>query len=298
MLEIMEATLRLSTPLLFAAMGGLLCEKSGIATICLEGCLLIGAWVAAVVVFYTHNPWQALLPCAIAGALLFGIHAFLVTQAKADAIISGLIINLLVSGIIPVMTKFMFGTPTNTPGIPLPERFHEWNVPSLSQLPILGFFFRQMPLTYLAFFLVGLLQLILTRSTWGLRLRACGDDPETLLSCGVSPFKVRVWALSCGGAICAWGGAYLSISHASQFTRDMASGRGYIALTAVIFGNWKPLPAMAACLLFGLADAIQIRLQTTSMVPLQFVQAMPYVVTLLILIGFVGKSRPPAAIGG
>lgn len=284
MIEILESTLRLSTPLIFAAMGGLLCERSGIATICLEGALLAGAWVAAVVAYYTHSPWLALIPCACAGAMVLALHGLLTLIAKTDHIISGLVVNLFVAGVTPLLCKLMFGTPTTSPNLPVEDRF----------TAISG---GQMPLTYVAFLIVIGLYFFIKFTKWGLRLTAAGEDPETLLSCGVKPFHVRMPALCVGGALCALGGAFLSISHASQFTRDMTSGRGYIALTALIFGNWRPLPTLAACLLFGFADALQIRLQSAELLPIQFIQAMPYAITLVVLVGLVGKSRAPAAIG-
>ncbi len=297
MIDIIQSAVRLTTPLIFAAMGGILCERAGVATICLEGALLIGAWAAAISAHYTHSTGISLIPAIASGVSVLLLHAWLTSRAKADAIISGLVINLLVAGITPLVCKQLFDTPTNSPGLPLDSRFHEWAIPGLSRIPVIGPLFEQMPLTYLAILLIFLLHALLFRTAWGLRLTAAGEDPETLLSAGVRPSYVRYYALAAGGALCALGGAFLSISHASQFTRDMSAGRGYIALTALIFGNWRPLPTAAACLLFGFADALQIRLQGTEYIPIQFVQAMPYLITLIVLVGFVRRSRPPAALG-
>lgn len=297
MIEIIESTLRLATPLILASMGGILCERSGIATICLEGALLTGAWVAAVTTYYTGSPWFSLLPCVVAGGAVLGIHALLTIFGRTDAIISGLVVNLGVSGATPLFCKWLFATPTNSPSLPITSRFSSWNLPLLADIPGIGFLFHQMPLTYFAFATAIVIHFMLKSTRWGLRLTAAGEDPMTLLSCGVKPSGVRFPALCLGGALCSLGGAFLSVSHASQFTRDMASGRGYIALAAIIFGNWRPLPTLVACVLFGFADAIQIRLQSTEILPIQFIQALPYLVTLVVLVGFVGKSRPPAAIG-
>ncbi|MBI1861084.1 MAG: ABC transporter permease [Deltaproteobacteria bacterium] len=278
-------------------MGGILCERSGVATICLEGAMLWGAFVAAIVAHYLHSPWSSIVPCLVGGALVLGIHAFATQKAKADHIISGLVVNLLVAGSTPLLCKFLFGSPTNSPNLARADRFHELAIPFLSALPGVGFIFEEMPLTYLALILPFVLHRLLFRSRFGLRITAAGEDPDTLLSCGVKPDRVRWVALCLGGALAALGGAFLSVSHASQFTRDMTSGRGYIALTALIFGNWRPLPTLLSCLLFGFADALQIRLQSAEMIPIQFIQALPYLFTLVVLVGFVGKARPPSAIG-
>lgn len=295
MVEILQSSIRLTTPLLFAAMGGMLCERSGVATICLEGAILIGAFFAATIAHATHSPWLALVPAMASGAILMSLHAWLTSKAKADHIISGLVVNLFVAGMTPLLCKWLYDTPTNSPGLALEDRFHEWVIPGLEAISI-GPLFHQMPLTLFALLLVLLLPKILFSTRWGLQLTACGEDPETLSTTGVQPLIIRFQALALGGALAALGGAFLSISHASQFTRDMAAGRGYIALTALIFGSWRPWPTAAACFLFGFADAVQIRLQGGG-VPIQFIQALPYFTTLVVLVGFARKSRAPAAIG-
>lgn len=300
--ELLASSLRLSTPLLFAAMGGLLCERSGIATICLEGVMLMSAFVAAVVNYYSHSPWLALLAGMAVGAITMTLHAFLSITARANQIVSGVAVNLLVAGITPIACKMIFGSATNSASIPLVDRFSVWAIPGLSSIPILGrVLFQHRPLIYVALLLPFAVHYFLYRTAWGLRLLASGDGPEALATSGVSPKRVRYGALFLGGALCAMGGVYLSISHASEFTRDMTAGRGFIALTAIILGKWKPIPAFLGCLFFGLADAVQIQLQSVvffgSQVPVQFIQAFPYVVTLLVLVGFVGRAKPPLSIG-
>jgi general nucleoside transport system permease protein len=273
----------MSVPLIFAALGGLLCERSGIATICLEGVMIVGAFTAATVDYFSHDPILACLAALAAGGLFMMIHALLTIVAKADQVISGVAINILAAGLTPLLAKMIFGSPTNTPSIPMAERLN----------PLL--------LIYVAFVLPLVIHYFLYRTTWGLRLLASGDGPEALRTSGVRPEAVRAIALAVGGAICGLGGAYLSIAHGSEFTRDMTAGRGYIALTALIFGKWKPLPATAACLFFGIADALQIQLQSTVLfgheVPVQWIQAFPYALTLFILVTFVGKAKPPISIG-
>lgn len=302
MIELLASTLRLSTPLLFAAMGGLICERAGIATICLEGVMLVAAWTAAVVTHQSHNPWLAAGAGVIAGGVAMALHAFLVVKAKGDQIISGVVVNFLAMGLTPLLSHAFFGSPTNTPSIPLAERMGPWSIPLLDQIPGLGYLlFSQPGLVYIALILPFALHWGLYRSVPGLRVLASGDGPEALRTSGVSPERVRYWALLVGGAVTGLGGIYLSICHASQFTREMTAGRGFIALTAVIFGKWRPIPTAAACLLFGLTDALQIQLQSASMggfaVPVQFIQALPYVVTLIVLAGFIGNARAPLSLG-
>lgn len=293
MMELLASTLRLSTPLLFAGLGGLLCERSGIATICLEGVMLVAAFVAATVDAYTHEPTLSLAAGMAAGSLTMAIHALLCITTRADQIVSGVAVNLFAAGITPILTKALFGSPTNTQSLDIADRFQPWDFGS----PLLN----HPTLVYCALLLPFLLHFLLYRTRFGLRLLAAGDGPEALLTAGVSFRKVRWRALLLGGAVASLGGTYLAIAHASQFTRDMTAGRGYIALTALIFGKWRPLPTLFACLFFGLADALQIQLQSVewngATVPVQAIQALPYLITLFVLVGFVGNSRPPLAIG-
>lgn len=302
MTEMLASALRLSTPLLFAAMGGVICERSGIATICLEGVLLVAAWTAAVVTHQTGDPWLAASVAIGAGALAMTLHAFLTVTARGDQIISGVVVNFLAMGMTPLLSHAFFGSPTNTPSLQLAERMGEWPIPGLSSIPVLGpLLFSQPGLVYLALLLPVALHFGLYRTAPGLRLLASGDGPEALRTSGVRPERVRYLALAVGGAVTSLGGVYLSICHASQFTREMSAGRGFIALTAVIFGKWRPLPTAMACLFIGLTDALQIQLQGASVggiaIPVQFIQALPYVVTLIVLAGFIGKARAPLSIG-
>jgi simple sugar transport system permease protein len=251
--------------------------------------MLAGAWTAAVVTLHTHNAWIALLPAIAVGASVMALHAGLCLFVRSDHIIGGLVVNLFAAGITPLACKWLYTSPTNTPMLPLEDRF--------TPMGIWGF--HQMPLTYLALLSVFALHWMLSKTRYGLRLKAAGEHPTALLSCGVRPDTIRFPAMLAGGALCALGGAFLSVSHASQFTRDMTAGRGYIALTALIFGGWRPVPAAGACVLFGLADATQIRLQSAEnlLVPVQFIQAFPYFITFIVLVGFIGKTRAPAALG-
>ncbi len=298
MTALLASALRLSTPLLFAALGGLLCERTGVATICLEGVMLMAAWTSATINFYTGSPWLGLLAGCVAGALAMMGHAFLSITARANRIVSGVAVNIFCAGITPLMTKVLFGGTTNTPSIPMDQRFQHWAIPGLKDIPFIGpLLFDQFPLVYLAFLLPLFLHFWIYRTRSGLRMNAAGDAPEALATAGVSPNRIRYQAMLAGGVLASLGGIYLSTSHGSQFTRDMTAGRGFIALTALIFGKWKPLPTLGACLIFGFADALQIQLQGVSLFgqtfPVQLIQAMPYLITLVVLVTFVGRAKAP-----
>jgi simple sugar transport system permease protein len=197
--------------------------------------------------------------------------------------------------------RAFFPPPTNTPSLPLEERFQSVAIPFLSDLPGVGLLFNQPVFIYLALALPWAVHFFLYKTGRGLRILASGDSPSALQTAGISPRAIRWKTLLIGGALASFGGVYLSIAHASQFTRDMTAGRGFIALTAVIFGKWKPLPTLAACLFFGFFDALQIRLQSEQIAgitfPVQLIQSLPYLAALVILAGFIGKATPPLSIG-
>lgn len=283
MIELMQSSLRLSTPLIFAAMGGLLCERAGVATICLEGVLLISAFAAAAVDVTLLNPWLSLLVAVGMGTLFLGLHALLTQKVRMDPIISGVIINILAAGLPPLLSQAFFGSSTNTPSIPVQAKMNE---------TVLIGFSVVLPL---------MIHYLLFRTAFGLRTRSAGDGPGALKSAGVSVLKTRTLALLLGGALTSFGGAYLSISHSSQFLRDMTAGRGFIALAAVIFGKWRPIPVFFAALFFGFTEALPMTLQTItfrgSAIPVQWIQMVPYLLTILILITAGGSARPPRAIG-
>jgi general nucleoside transport system permease protein len=302
MIELLASTLRLATPLIFAAMGGLFCERAGVATICLEGVMLTGAWAAATATYFTQDPYIGICAGLVAGVLTMWLHALLAVQSKADAIVSGVAVNLFATGITPLLNKIFFGGTANTPSLSLDQRLSNVPIPGLDQIPFLGpLLFDQPFLIYLALLTPFAVAYVIYRTAFGLRILAAGDGPKALATAGVSPTRVRWMAFAVGGALASLGGTYLAISHASQFTRDMTAGRGYIALTALIFGKWKPVPTLFACLFFGFFDALQIRLQSSSIggfsVPVQFIQMLPYVAALVLLAGFIGRAEPPLAIG-
>lgn len=276
------ATLRLATPLIFASMGGMMSERSGVVNVALESFMLVGAFVGAVAGYYSASAWVGWIAALVAGLMIGALYALFVIELRADQIVTGMAFNLLVMGVIPFITKILFNSTGSTPSLQVENRFN----------------FEPL---IMALILVALLTFWLKRSRSGLWLLFAGEHPEALMASGVSVRKVRWAAVTLSGAFAAWGGASLSLFLASCYSPMMTGGRGFMALAALIFGKWKPLPAFLACLLFAFADAMQIRLQGVQLggveIPVQFVQILPYIVTIIALAGFIGASRPPKALG-
>ena len=276
-IQLLSSTLRLATPLLLAALGGLYSERSGVINIALEGLMLAGAFTAATVTHYAGNPWIGLLAAIAAGMTVAAIHAVASIHFKADQVVSGTAINILFLGVPALLSGAFFQSTGATPQIPRGQL--------IPNAPIV-----------IAFLLVPLTWYILNRTSFGLRLRAVGENPEAADTAGVSVNKIRYIAVLLSGALAAIGGAYLSIGQSSLFTRNMTAGRGFIALAALIFGKWRPVQTMLACLLFGFAEAVSIQLQGGS-IPVQFIQMIPYVLTIVVLVGFIGRARAPRSLG-
>ncbi|HEX8293793.1 MAG TPA: ABC transporter permease [Pyrinomonadaceae bacterium] len=277
------SALRLATPLLLAALGGLFSERAGVINIALEGLMLAGAFTAASVTWYAGSPWVGLVSAVLAGAAIAGVHAVASIRYRADQVVSGTAINILMTGVPALLSGAFFLSSGSTPQIPK-ENLIPWT-------PILVGF-ALVPLTYYVLF----------HTPFGLRLRAVGENPEAADAAGVSVNLMRYAAVLLSGALAGVGGAYLSIGQSSLFTRNMSAGRGFIALAALIFGKWRPVQTMLACLLFGFTEAIAIQLQGVRLfgdeeIPTQFVQIIPYVLTIVVLAGFIGTSRAPRALG-
>jgi simple sugar transport system permease protein len=282
-IALLFSTIRLSTPLVLAALGGLYSERSGVINIALEGLMLAGAFTSASVTHYTGNPWLGLLAGIVAGVAVAGIHAVACISFKADQVVSGTAINILMIGIPAFIGGALFASTGSTPQIP-----RENLIPNA---PIV-----------IAVVLVAVTWYVLYNTPFGLRLRAVGEKPEAADAAGVSVKFMRYTAVLISGALAGIGGAYLSIGQSSLFTRNMTSGRGFIALAALIFGKWRPVQTMLACLLFGFTEAISIQLQGVRLpsgedIPNQFIQIIPYVLTIVVLAGFIGQSRAPRALG-
>ncbi|HEX8175597.1 MAG TPA: ABC transporter permease [Pyrinomonadaceae bacterium] len=275
--------LRLATPLIWAALGGLFSERSGVINIALEGIMLAGAFTAASVTYYAGNPWLGLLAGIAAGVFIAGVHAVACIRFNANQVVSGMAINILMVGIPAFLGGAFFASTGSTPQI-AKEHLIPWT-------PVI-----------LAFLMVPVTWYVLYRTPFGLRLRAVGEKPEAADAAGVSVKLMRYSAVLISGALAGVGGAYLSIGQSSLFTRNMTSGRGFIALAALIFGKWRPVQTMLACLLFGFTEAISIQLQGVRLpsgedIPNQFIQIIPYVLTIVVLAGFIGQSRAPRALG-
>lgn len=277
-LALLASTIRLATPLVLAALGGLYSERAGIINIALEGLMLAGAFTAAVVTYYTRNPWIGLLAAMAAGLVVASIHAVACIRYKADQVVTGTAINILFLGVPALLSGALFDSTGATPQIPKENL--------LQTAPII-----------IAFVLVPLTWYVLNRTPFGLRLRAVGENPEAADTAGVNVARIRYTGVLISGALAALGGAYLSIGQSSLFTRNMTAGRGFIALAALIFGKWRPVQTMLACLLFGLAEAVAIQMQGVGNIPVQFIQIIPYVLTIVVLAGFIGLSRAPRSLG-
>ena len=282
------STIRLATPLLLAALGGLYSERSGVINIALEGLMLAGAFTAAAVTHSTGNPWVGLLAGIAAGMFVALIHAVACIKYKADQVVSGTAINVLFLGVPALMSGALFASTGATPQIPL-ENLLILKSPftiNFSIVPII-----------LAFGLVPVTWYVLYRTPFGLRLRSVGENPEAADTAGVRVQTIRYAGVLLSGALAAIGGAYLSVGQSSLFTRNMTAGRGFIALAALIFGKWRPVQTMLACLLFGFAEAVSIQMQGVARIPVQFIQIIPYLLTIVVLAGFIGLARAPRALG-
>lgn len=305
-----DATLRIATPLMLCAMAGIFSERSGIVDISLEGKLLSGAFVAATIAAVTGSAWLGLGCAVLAGISMSLLHGFACITHKGDQVVSGVAINILASGLTVVLGIALFKRGGQTPSLPKEARFTPiewWGVEMMDSVPIIGIIYRQLisghnMLVYVALIAVPITAFILYKTRFGLRLRAVGEVPQAVDSAGISVTWLRYRALIIGGALCGIAGAYLSIAQGGNFVREMSAGKGYIALAAVIFGNWKPMTAFFACLMFGFLEAATTRLEGVSLpvigeIPTQLMLALPYVLTVLLLAGFIGKPKPPAAIG-
>jgi ABC-type uncharacterized transport system permease subunit len=258
-------------------------ERAGVVNIALEGMMLLGAFGAAVGTLATHSPW---LGCACgmgAGVALAAVYGLFVIRLRSDQIVTGMAVNMLAMGLTPFFCKILYDVTGSTPAIPIAERF------------------QSAPL-FLAWILVIACWLWMKHTPSGLWINFAGEHPAALDAAGIRVNRVRWTAVLVSGALAGMGGASLSVYLSSSFSRDMTAGRGFMALAALIFGKWKPIPAALACLLFGFAEAVQIRLQGviiwgTEPIPVQFIQILPYLVTILVLAGFVGHSRAPKALG-
>lgn len=306
----LDATLRVATPLILCAMAGLISERSGIIDISLEGKMLGAAFAAAAVAHVSGSEWVGLLAAVLTGAMLSLVHGFACITHNGSQVVSGVAVNILMSGLTVTLGIAWFAQGGQTPGLGEAERFRPLLWPgteALREVPILGTLYRELLsghnlLVYFALAAVPLVWWGLYRTRFGLRLRAVGENPEAVDTAGISVGWLRYRAVLLAGLLAGIAGAYLSTAQNGAFVRDMTAGQGYIALAAMIFGKWRPVPALGACLLFGFLDALAVRLQGVTLpgigeIPVQFIQALPYVLTVVLLAGFMGRAVAPKAIG-
>jgi simple sugar transport system permease protein len=293
--DLVYATLRLTTPLLFAALGGLLCERAGVLNIGLEGMMLGGALTAYVVALRTGNPWLGIMAALVVGAATGLLFAVVVVTFRANQIVSAVGLNILMLGLTGVALRAAVGLSTGqspAPTIPILK------IPGLADLPLIGpVLFAHLPFVYLVFLLAGVMAFIFYRTTWGLAIRAVGENPRAAETVGIDVIRVRYVTVVWSGIFAAVGGAMLSIGYLNTFQEGLTAGRGFIAFSAIIFGRYTPLGTMLASLLFGFTDALQLRIQAFGiLIPYQFLVVLPYIVTLLALF-VAGRSKGPAASG-
>ncbi|MFN8574059.1 MAG: ABC transporter permease [Gemmatimonadaceae bacterium] len=296
-LAFLVQTLRIATPFLLAAAGGVLSERSGVIALTLEGWMLTGAFCATLGSFYSHSAWVGLL-CGIAGGLLAaGLHALATVRYRADQVVVGIAINLLAAGVTRFFLRLAFDSSSNSPRVTGFDWFTGGPGTSADASRLGGLVSSLAnPLVFLGIVSLPFVAWLLSSTPFGLRVRAVGEKPDAAVSLGVGVARVRWIAVLGGGALASLGGTYLALEQ-HQFTDSMTAGRGFIALAAVIFGNWHPRRVAVACVLFAAAETLQIQLQGLQLVPSQFVEMIPYVLTIVALAGVVGRSLPPSALG-
>jgi general nucleoside transport system permease protein len=309
-LLVLDSAVRLATPLILAALAGLYSERSGVFDIGLEGKMLMGAFAAGVVAALAGTAWLGLAAAIVVSILMALVHGFASITQRGNQIVSGVAINFLAAGLTAFLGQAWFGQGGRTPQLTGNQRFTSIELPgafALRDVPILGPLYRELIsghnlIVYLAFLAVPLTAWVIYRTRFGLRLRAVGENPAAVDTAGISVVFLRYRAVVVTGVLCGFAGAYLSLAQSAGFGRDMTAGQGYIALAALIFANWRPWRVLGACFLFGLLNALAIRMQGTvlpgiGLVPVQFIQALPYVLTVILLAGFMGKAIPPRAGG-
>ncbi len=306
----LDMTIRLSVVLLLACLAGLFSERSGVVDIGLEGKMLIAAFASAAIAYETGHVWIGVLAGCGAALLFSAIHGIASIIYRGDQIISGVALNFLASGLTIVIGDAIYNKGGQTPVLTGSARFENITLPfadAVADVPVLGPIYSELisghkSIVYYAFLIVPLVWWVLYRTRFGLRLRAVGENPASVDTAGISVYMMRFRALAITGILCGLAGAYLSTAQAAGFGREMTAGRGYIALAALIFANWRPIHAMGACLLFGFLEAISnlypnIHVFGLFTIPVQFTQALPYILTVVILAGFIGKAIPPRAVG-
>jgi simple sugar transport system permease protein len=310
LVQIADATVRVSVPLLLAALAGLYSERSGIFDIGLEGKMLTGAFAAGAAAYISGSAWVGLSAAIVVSIGMSLVHGVASITYRGNQIVSGVAINFIASGSTVILGQAWFRQGGRTPSVSGAARFGDITFPfadAIRPVPIVGPIYANVIsghsiIVYFAFLMVPFTWWVLFRTRFGLRLRAVGENPAAVDTAGISVAWLRYRAVICTGFLTGVAGAYLSISQQAGFVKEMSAGRGFIALAALIFAKWKPVPVMFACLLFGFLDAISIRWQGIALpgigkLPVQLMQALPYILTCVLLAGFIGKAIPPRAGG-
>jgi general nucleoside transport system permease protein len=294
--DLWHATLAAAVLFLLPALGGVISERSGVVNIAMEGMMLTGAFFAVVADLGLHNPWLSTLVAMVAGGLMALIHAVVSIRFRADQIVSGIAINIFAAGLTLFLVNRIFGI-QDVGHVGQSDLLPIINLPGIDQIPFVGqIISQQNVVVYIALVLLVVVQVVLFRTRLGLRIRAVGEHPQAADTAGINVYAIRYGAVITSGLLSGLSGAFLAIGVANTFVPNMTDGRGYIALAAMIFGKWRPLGAFVACLIFGLGQAIYDNNSTIHVSP-YFLSMLPYVLTLIVLAGIVGRSIPPAADG-
>jgi len=304
--QLFNTTLVFSTALIFAALGGIFSERSGIVNIGIEGLMVSGAFASAVGSYYAEqadlgalSPWIGLVTAAVFALLFSLIHAVATITFKADQVISGVVINFLAAGVTVYLVKILFEGAGQTET--LNEVFSKWAIPGLAKIPLLGYgLFTAYPTTFLALILVAVSWYVLFKTPFGLRLRSVGEHPSAADTVGIKVKRIRYIAVMISGALAGMGGATITLTTTSNFSHNTISGQGFIAMAAMIFGKWHPAGALGAAVFFGMAQALNNFLQLfdfSKHIPQEFLYMLPYVLTILVLAGAVGRAKAPSALG-
>ena len=283
-LVFLAQTLRIVMPYLFAASGGVIAERSGVISLTLEGLMLGGAFGAALASYYFGSAWAGVAAGVGTGVIIALFYGLVVIRFRADQVVVGIALNLLIMALTRFFLQYFFDSASNSPRVP--------GIDAGSGI----FGFLANPLVWVGIFALPAVGWVLNRTVFGLRVRAVGEHPEAAASVGVSVQRIRYTAVALSGALAGLGGVYLALDQ-HQFTDGMTSGRGFIAIAAVIFGRWEPIRVAVACLLFAAAEALQIQLQGAQVLPSQFVSMIPYLLTIIALAGVVGRAVAPSALG-
>jgi len=297
LIALVASGIRLAVPVLLAVLGEIFAERSGVLNLGLEGIMAVGAFAGFAVAFTLENAWLGVLAGLLAGGLMGLIMAFFSVTLQTNQVITGISLVILGQGASAFLYRQIFGVSSRPPRV---EGFAELTIPGLSQIPVLGpILFKHNVVVYLAVILVVLSWVALFRTTWGLKVRAVGEYPSAADTSGVNVARIRYTCVILGAALTGLGGSFLSVAQMRMFLENMIAGRGWIAIALVIFSRWRPSLALAGAVLFGVADALQFRLQALGFaaVPYEFLLMLPYVLTILVLVSRSGRGAGPAALG-